>query len=162
MEKLCSNCGKENAAGSAFCAYCEKELKPDANLETDAVATSLIAEEKEESCQSVEAANTETKLNGEHHGFLGFRKKYHWFDFQNPVALILYIAAGVAVIIGFIIGVYYGISRYDTYNLNDYYTGFSFETMFFYWLRYILTAVFLVAAGEIINLLQKIHDKQRK
>ncbi|HMM05376.1 MAG TPA: zinc-ribbon domain-containing protein [Clostridiales bacterium] len=162
MEMLCSNCGKENTEGSAFCAYCGEKLKPEDNLETEAAAANLVSGEKAEPCQCAETTNTGTKPNADHHGFLGFRKKYRWFDFQNPVALILYIAAGVAVILGLIFGIYYGISRYDIYNFDDYYTGFSFETMFFYWLRYILTAVFLVAAGEIINLLQKILDKQKK
>lgn len=162
MKKLCSNCGKENAEGSVFCASCGKKIEPDANFETEVVDTNLVLGEKTESGQFVGRANRGTTLNTDHHGRLGFRKKYRWFDFQNPIALILYIIAGVTVIIGLISGVYYGISRYDIYNFDDYYTGFAFETMFFYWLKYSLAAVFLVAAGEIINLLQKILDEQKK
>lgn len=169
MAKFCSSCGKENTDDAKFCIRCGNLFdavvgKNDQQAEAEQPAADK-KEQQNSGSEFVQDPNPSRPA-----GAAGSKRKrvhfnvrsshYQWFDFQNPIALILYCVAVLVVIVGFIYGIYFGIDRSDCYELNDYYTGFSFLTTLSCWLQAFVGGTLLVAVGEIINILQKILNKR--
>lgn len=168
MAKFCSSCGKENTDDAKFCILCGNPFDPVVAKNDQQAEAEQPAEKTEQDHSGINTAyypksDQPTAAEGSAQTKVIFNwenKKYKWFDFQNPIALIMYIIAGLVLIVGFILGIVYGVNRYDIYDYGDYYSGFSFATMFWYWIKSFIVAAFFVATGEIINILQKILNKR--